>query len=82
MDNIQPEQNIYLQIPDKNLFLTPGCKVKLGRFSTERWVVGYGWYTWGGNRPVCGWFVVDASNSEVVKPLQLPDMYDIYIIEQ
>lgn len=69
-----------LEIPDCCICLTPGCKVKLGRFDSDIWVVGYGWYEWGGNRPVCGWYLTNARSPEI-KPLQRPDLDDIYIIE-
>ena len=72
----------YLHIPATDKFLTPGCKVKLGRFSTERWIVRFGWYEVNGNRPVCGWYFTSFDNLKVVKPVQLPDLNDIYIIEQ
>ena len=70
-----------LDIPDTDLYLMPGFSVKLGRFSTERWKVNYGWYTWGGNRPVCGWYLTSLDENQTVKPLQLTDLDDIYIIE-
>lgn len=75
------QENISLQIPDSNRFLHPGDKVKLGRFSTELWVVGYGWFTFGGNRPFCGWYLTSLGHKTKVKPLQLPDLDDIYFIE-
>lgn len=76
-DNI----NLKLQIPDTCSYLTIGCKVKLGRFETNRWVVNHGWYSWGGNRPVCGWYLTSDDESQLVKPLQLTDLDDIYILE-
>ena len=71
-----------LIIPGTNQYLSPGNKVKLSRFSNDRWIVGYDWYTWGGNRPVCGWYLIDSNDPEIVKPLHLADLADIYIIEQ
>lgn len=71
-----------LNVPNTSIYLTPGCKVKLGRFETDRWVVKHGWYTWGGNRPFCGWYLESLDPSKTVKPLQLPDLDDIYMIEQ
>lgn len=70
-----------LNIPGCDSELVPGCKVKLGRFETKLWVVNHGWYTWGGNRPFCGWYLTNVENPEEVKPLQLPDLDDIYLIE-
>lgn len=69
-----------LELPDCNLHITPGCQIKLGRFQTQSWTVRYGWYTWGGNRPVCGWYLSDTNTSEL-KPLQITDLDDIYLIE-
>lgn len=73
--------DLRLEIPEFNMTLVPGCRVRLGRFETAVWVVSYGWYSWGGNRPQCGWFLVDEINPSIVKPLQLPDLYDIYFVE-
>lgn len=70
-----------LDIPNTNKCLFPGCLVKLGRFETTVWVVSNGWYSWGGNRPVHGWYLTDRDNPTRVKPLQLPDLDDIYIIQ-
>lgn len=70
-----------LNIPEHNICLHPGDTVKLCRFSQTFWVVGYGWYSFGGNRPVCGWYLTDKNNPDTVKPLQLPDTDDIYLVE-
>lgn len=73
--------DLSLEIPELELVLVPGCKVRLGRFETTIWTVSYGWYSWGGNRPQCGWFLVDSLQPRIVKPLQLPDLDDIYLVE-
>ena len=72
--------HIELFVPELHMVLQPGCKVKLGRFETTLWTVAYGWYTWGGNRPVCGWYLIDESNPADLKPLERPDLDDIYVI--
>lgn len=72
--------DIVLEIPGTNQILRPGCKVKLGRFDSEIWLVNYGWFSFGGNRPFCGWYLTK-DNGLTVKPLQLPDLDDIYMIE-
>jgi len=72
---------VYLVIPNTDKHLIVGDKVKLGRFSSEKWIVCFGWYSWGGNRPVCGWYLTDEQDIKVVKPLQLNDLIDIYVIE-
>ena len=69
-----------MQIPDSPITISDGDIIQLGRFSAERWKVGYGWYTWGGNRPFCGWYLTNVVTLQV-KPIQLPDLYDVYIIE-
>jgi len=74
-------QDMRLQIPQSDNFLSPGSKVKLGRFSQERWVVQFGWYSVNGNRPICGWYLHDIDDVQLVKHLQLPDLSDIFIFE-
>ena len=69
-----------LVIPEYNITVVPGSVIKIGRFNRESWVVGYGWYSWGGNRPVCGWYLTNIL-TQAVKPLQYTDLEDIYIIE-
>lgn len=75
------QSTIRLEIPNTRRYLVPGNKVKLGRFEATVWEVLYGWYAWGGNRPVCGWYLQEVCNPIRVKPLQLPDLDDIYFIE-
>ncbi len=78
---------ICLHVPNTNICLRPGSRVKLGRFDSTYWEVSYGWYTWGGNRPVCGWYLINdditakSTTHTCVKPLQLTDLDDIYLIE-
>lgn len=68
-----------LSAPGTELELIPGQIVRLGRFNTKEWTVRYGWYTYGGNRPVCGWYLTcDADHT--TKPLQLTDLDDIYFV--
>lgn len=72
---------MYLSIPDSNIVIPEGAVIRLSRFEAEDWRVLHGWYTWGGNRPFCGWYMVSLSDPERVKPVQLSDMYDVVIIE-
>ena len=67
--------DLLIEIPEFNITLTPGCRVKLGRFDIITWILSYGWYSWGGNREVCGKDVSD------LKPLYRTDLDDIYLIE-
>ena len=69
-----------IEVPNAGCCIKPGNIVRLGRFKQERWLVKYDWYSWGGNRPVLGWFLIGEKAKEI-KPLQLPDLDDIYVIE-
>lgn len=73
-------EQITLQLPECGFSIKPCDIVRLGRFDHEVWRVGYGWYAWGGNRPTCGWFLTGVTTQNV-KPLQLTDLDDIYLIE-
>lgn len=77
----QPSEVLFLQVPNSYKRIYPGTVVQLTRFNTTRFKVMYGWYSWGGNRPVCGWYLQREDNKEEIKPLQSTDLYDIYIIE-
>lgn len=68
-----------LQIPNNNMYLVPGDIIRIGRFSEVDFEVQYGWYTWGGNRPVCGWSLRNIETGDV-KPLQSIDLIDAYMI--
>ena len=70
-----------LEIPNSGRCIHPGNRVKLGRFETDTWVVNHGWYSFGGNRPFCGWYLTKVSDG-TIKPLQLNDLDDIYMIEK
>lgn len=69
-----------LSVPDADMCLHQGDHIRLGRFNHDVWLVSYGWYAWGGNRPVCGWYLINIESSDI-KPLQLTDLDDIYVIE-
>lgn len=70
-----------LYIEEYNLTLHPGDFLRLHRFDTVTWILNYGWYSFGGNRPVCGWYLQAEESPITIKPLQYPDLSDIYIIE-
>lgn len=70
-----------LETPDHH-YIRPGNKVRLSRFDTECWQVGYGWIACNGNRPICAWYLVSESNPERTKLLSKPDLDDIYFIQQ
>lgn len=69
-----------LIVPELDLTLTVGDIVRIGRFDMDTWKVQYGWYAWGGNRRVCGWYLRN-NLTQAIKPLQYEDVEDIYIIE-
>lgn len=74
------EQHLVIDLPNIGQCITPGCVVQLSRFDTEAWKVGFGWYAWGGNREVCGWYLTSMKDPQKIKPLQKPDLDDIYCI--
>lgn len=71
---------MYLEIPNSTCQIPENSVVRLSRFNSEEWRLLHGWYTWGGNRPFCGWYVVSLTDPNRIKPIQLPDLYDIYMI--
>lgn len=76
-------QLLELKIPDSNIKLKPGDRIKLGRFESTLWKVHHGWFSFGGNRPWCGWYLATDMNGEhIEKPVQLTDLDDIYIVKK
>ena len=71
--------NISLEVPNAGISIVPGNKVQLGRFNAKVWIVRFGWYNFGGNRSVCGWYL-EAESGEEIKPIFKIDLDDIYII--
>ena len=76
-----PVNDVELTIPNLKLTLRDGDIIKLGRFDTESWIVHFGWFSFGGNRPMCGWYLASAINDERIKPLSLTDIDDIYLVK-
>ena len=72
---------LQLEIPGTGEILKPEYKVRLGRFDYQEWTVKYGWFSCNNNRPWYGWYLSDAEHS-IIKPLQLPDLSDIYIVQR
>ena len=79
-DTFENVLDIRLDVPNLNMSLHPGDLVRMGRFSSEEWKVGYGWFSFGGNRRICGWFVQSESDTTRIKPIQETDLHDIYMI--
>ena len=69
-----------LQMPNED-YLYPGNIISIGRYSATKWKLNFGWFTFDGNRKICGWFLVNQTDTSIIKPLQYPDLYDIYLIE-
>ena len=69
-----------LEVPNANTTISPGDKIQIGRFDSTVWLVRFGWYSFGGNRAVCGWYL--QSENQEVKPIFKIDLDDIYIIEK
>lgn len=68
-----------LEVPNANTTISPGNKIQIGRFNSQVWIVRFGWYSFGGNRSVCGWYL-EAESSQEIKPIFKIDLDDIYII--
>lgn len=74
-------QCLKIDIPNSNRCLKPGCQIRIGRFDTKTWRLQYGWFTFSGNRAICGWYLVNVSDCTEIRPLQQTDLIDIYFIE-
>ena len=72
-----------LQIPNTRISIHPGDIVKLERFSNQLWEVDHGWFSFGGNRPFCGWYLkANIEDEYVEKPIQMTDLEDIYVVKK
>lgn len=71
-----------LYVPEYDTTLSPGDIVRINRFDNKDWKVCYGWYSFGGNRPLCGWYLEDTSCLTRIKPLEYTDIPEIYLIEK
>lgn len=71
----------HVNIPELGLCLHPGMYVKIGRFSKITWLLQHGWFSFSGNREICGWYLVNVDNIEDIRPLQKIDLVDIYSVE-
>ena len=68
-----------LFVPNANTTISPGYKIQIGRFDAQVWIVRFCWYSFGGNRSVCGWYL-ESESSQDIKPIFKIDLDDIYII--
>lgn len=67
--------------PNIPITLHAGDVIKLNRFEDERWTVCCGWFSYGGNKPMNGWYLVSKDKSNRIKPINLSDMDDIYLVD-
>ena len=74
------ESTAYLIIPGTGDKLYPKSLVKLGKFETTLWLVMYGWFRYGGNREICGWYLINKENPSMIKPISNIDLDDIVLI--
>ena len=74
-------QHHHLSLPDHKTCVYPGNVIVFHRFDTQRWVVDYGWFAFGGNRKICGWYCYQQQDKTKVKPIEDIDLYDIYIVQ-
>ena len=72
--------DICVEIPGTCQYIRPGDIVKLGRFETTTWQVGFGWFSFDENRPFYGMYLTNIQSGQV-KPLLKTDLDDIYMIE-
>lgn len=69
-----------INIPELGITLVPGSRIRLDRFETETWTLHHGWYSFDGNRAICGWYLT-SSDGTITRSLQLIDLDDIYMVE-
>lgn len=69
-----------LKLPNSDICIHPGDKIKLGRFESTIWIVGYGWFNFDCNRDLCGWYLTDMDKG-VIKPLFKTDLDDCYYVQ-
>ena len=72
----------FLTLRDKQVEIYPGNIVILNRFSSIRWKVEFGWFSYEGNRKICGWYLKQIDNPKIIKPVQETDLDDIYVVEE
>ncbi len=70
-----------LKLPEKPLYIYPGNIITLGRFSAVKWRVCFGWFSYEGNRKICGWYLTRFDRPCVIKPIQEIDLYDVFVVE-
>ena len=69
-----------LKVPDLGIELRHGDIIRLGQFKTREWKVGFGWYKFGGNREISGWYITSTDAEQEVRPIQKVDLLDIVMV--
>ena len=70
-----------LQAPGSKICVRPGNIIKLNRFDDEQWIVNLGWFSYAGNKPMNGWYLTSLTRKDRVKPLNMSDLDDIYVVD-
>ncbi len=70
-----------LSLPDKSTCIYPNNIILLERFSTIKWKVGFGWFSYEGNRKIYGWYLTNVDDPKMIKPIQDTDLYDVYVVQ-
>ena len=73
-------ESMQLALPEQNICIYPGCRIKIHRFDGDMWTVNYGWFSFDGNREMCGWYMVRCSDA-TIKPIFKCDLCDCYLIQ-
>lgn len=69
-----------MNLPNSNICIHPGDKIKLARFDSTVWIVNYGWFSFDYNRDICGWYLTDIETGEI-KPIFKTDLHDCYSVQ-
>lgn len=69
-----------LRLDDINVTLYEGNHIRIGEFKDNDFIVHFGWYSFAGNREVCGWYL--ESQDKKIRPLMKTDIPDIYMIRR
>jgi len=69
-----------LDVPQYNRSFHAGDIVKLDKFSSIEWMIGYGWYNTTIAGPVCGWYLMRCDLPGEIKPFTTEYMYTIEVV--
>ena len=71
---------MYINNPYTGKTLYPDTLIKLNRFPNIVWILKYGWYPFDIDNLVCGWYLMQENDHKIIRPLQINDFDDIYLI--